>query len=225
MKIISAFKYYLKSIPTLIFNTNFWIIPIVLIKKPILLKTSKKLNFYVNSLLDIWTVKEVILDCCYENFNKLKKGDVVIDVGASIGDFSILASKKASKVYSIEMNDRLIKLLKKNISINQTEKIKIINQRLVSLNSLFHQYKINRCDFLKIDCEGSEYEIFKNTSPITLRKIKYIAFEIHLFDNEMKKNYLWLKKFLSKNKFTLKEIENPVHDYLKFLFCKKTNIS
>jgi len=221
MKILSAFIYYLKSIPTLVFNTNFWVIPIVLIKQPILLKTSKKFNFYVNSLLSIWTVKEVVLDCCYESFNKLKKGNVVIDVGASIGDFSILASRKASKVYGIEMKEELVKLFKKNIIINQAKKIKIINQRLISLDRLFYQYKISRCDFLKIDCEGSEYEIFKNTSPETLKKIKYITFEIHLFDNKMKKNYLWLKKFLLKNKFILKELDNSVHDYIKFLFCKK----
>jgi len=223
MKIISAFKYYLKSISTLIFNTNFWIIPIVLIKKPILLKTSKKLNFYVKSLLDIWTIKEVVLDRCYNIHSYIKKGDVVIDIGASIGDFSILASKKANKVYSIEMNSKLIQLFKKNININNAKSIKIINQRLISLNSLFQQYKINHCDFLKIDCEGSEYKILKNTSTKTLKKIKYIAFEIHLFNNEMKKNYLWLKKNLSKNKFTLKELDNPVHDHIKFLFCEKNN--
>jgi hypothetical protein len=221
MKINSTLKYYFKSIPTLIFDTNFWIIPIVLTKKPILLKTSKNLNFYVNNLMDIWTIKEVILDRCYENFCEIKKGDIVIDVGASIGDFSISASKKANKVYSVEMNKELIKTFKKNIEINHAKGINIINKRLTSLNYLFDEYKISHCNFLKIDCEGGEYEIFKNTSPSTLKKIKYIAFEIHLFDSEMKKNYLWLKKLLLKNKFSLKELDNPVHDNIKFLFCKK----
>lgn len=220
MKIFSTIKYYLKSIPTLIFNTNFWMIPIILVKQPILIRISK-LNFYVNGLLDIWTIKEVILDRCYENFNEIKKSDIVIDVGASIGDFSILASQKAKKVYAIEMNKELIKLINKNIYINNAKGIKIINERMTSLNSLFKRYKINHCDFLKIDCEGSEYEILKNTSSETLKKIKYIAFEIHLFDNKMKKNYLWLKKILLKNKFVLRELDNPVHDYIKFLFCKK----
>lgn len=223
MQIISAFKYYLKSIPTLVFNTNFWVIPIVLIKKPVLLKTSKKINLFVNNFLDIWTVKEVILDRCYNIYSNMQKGDIVIDIGASIGDFSILASKKAYKVYSVEMNNKLIRLFKKNIDINQAKGINIINKRLTSLDDLFRKYRISHCNFLKIDCEGGEYEIFKNTSSKTLKKIKYIAFEIHLFDNEMKKNYLWLKKFLLKNKFTLKELDNPIHEYLKFLFCEKNN--
>lgn len=221
MKVISAFKYYLKSISTLIFNTNFWVIPIVLIKKPVLLKTSKKLNFYVNNLLDIWTIKEVVLDHCYNIYIYIKKKDVVVDVGAGIGDFSIMASRNADKVYSVEMNRRLVQLFKRNVNINKTRKIEIINERLKSLDRLFNNYKINRCNFLKIDCEGDEYKIFKNTSSKTLEKINFIAFEIHLFNYEMDKNYQWLKNMLSNNGFILHEENNPVHSYLKFFYATK----
>jgi hypothetical protein len=73
MKLFSVLKYYFSSIPTLINNFNFWSFPIIFFKKPILIKTSKKINLYVNNLMDIWTVKEVIMDECYEKFKNVKK--------------------------------------------------------------------------------------------------------------------------------------------------------
>lgn len=220
MNIKSAFKYYLGSLPSLVIKTNFWRIPLLLIKKPILLETSGY-KFYVNNLMDIWTIKEVILDHCYEKFRKIKKGDLVIDIGASIGDFSIYVAKKASHVFAVEMNQGLVKLIKKNINLNKVKRITIINKRLKSLDDLFVQNKINYCDFLKVDCEGNEYEIFHNISTSTLAKIGHIAFEIHLFNQKMKKNYQQLKKVLSKNGFILNEEDNLVHSYLKFLFAMK----
>jgi len=220
MKTLSALKYYFRSLPTLVLKTNFWKIPLLLTKKPILFKIPNY-KFYVNNLMDIWTIKEVILDHGYEKYRKVRKGDIVIDIGASLGDYSIYAAKKASHVYAVEMNKDSIKLMKKNIDINKTKKITIISKQLKSLDHLFDQYKINRCDFLKVDCEGNEYEIFHNVSILTLTKIKHIAFEIHLFNQEMKKNYQQLKKLLSKNDFILKEEENPVYSDLKFLFAAK----
>jgi len=61
----NALKYYLKSIKTLLQNTNYWMIPLVLIRKPILIST-KSIKLWVSNLMDIWTLKEVILDHQYE---------------------------------------------------------------------------------------------------------------------------------------------------------------
>lgn len=222
MKLFSALKYYLSSIPSLINNFNFWSFAIIFFKKPILIKTSKKINLYVNNLMDIWTIKEVVVDQCYEKFRNVKKNDVVIDIGASIGDFSILSSKKrAKKIYTIEMNKKLVEIMKKNIKLNNVKNIIVINKKIDSLNEIFSYYKIKKCDFLKIDCEGCEYQIFKKISFSNLKKIKYIALEIHLFNDRMKKEFKDLKNLFIKNKFKIKEIDNPVHSYLKFLFAKK----
>ena len=221
MKLFSALKYYFSSIPTLINNSNFWSFPIIFFKKPILIKTSKKINLYVNNLMDIWTIKEVIMDECYEKFKTVKKNDLVIDIGASIGDFSILSSKKgAKKIYAIEMNKKLVQIMKKNIKFNNAKNIIIINKKINSLDEIFHKYKIKKCNFLKVDCEGCEYQIFKKINQSNFKKIKYIALEIHLFNEKMKKEFSDLKKLLIRNKFKLKEIDNPVHNYLKFLFAQ-----
>lgn len=219
----TALFYYLTSFKNIVKNVNFWVIPLIFFK-PIKIKNNGY-QFFVRNLMDIWTIKEVVFDNCYQKFRKIKKNDVVIDIGASIGDFSILAEKQgAKKIYAIEMDKKAMSFMKKNIKLNKAKNIIILNKKINSLNYIFKKNKIKTCDFLKIDCEGSEYEIIKNTSPTILKKVKYIAFEIHLFNEKMEKNYLILKNKLLNNAFRLKEIENPVHNYLKFLFAVNVKI-
>lgn len=58
--------------------------------------------------------------------NNLKKGDVFMDIGANIGYFSILASKRvgnSGEIYAYEPNPVTLNRLKRNISINQIENI------------------------------------------------------------------------------------------------------
>lgn len=210
----NALKYYLKSIKTLLQNTNYWMIPLVLIRKPILIST-KSIKLWVSNLMDIWTLKEVILDHQYEQIRKLKEKDIVIDIGASIGDFSILASINAERVYSFEINDERIFLMKKNIVQNKCSNVEITKKFVTSLNPIFKEKQIIKCNFLKIDCEGGEYKIIKNTSDGVLRKVNHIAFEIHLFNKMMKKQYELLKRKLIRNQFKLVEKDNAVHNYIK----------
>jgi FkbM family methyltransferase len=48
-----------------------------------------------------------------------------------------------------------------------------------TLDEIFETNKIEVCDLLKLDCEGSEYDIISATSLATLRKIRNIALEYH----------------------------------------------
>ena len=48
-----------------------------------------------------------------------------------------------------------------------------------ALNDIFDLIKVDRINYLKIDCEGSEYEIFKNFD--SYDKIDFIAMELHDF--------------------------------------------
>ena len=48
-----------------------------------------------------------------------------------------------------------------------------------TLKETFLDFKIEQCDFLKIDCEGAEYEILFNTPAEILKRIKRIALEYH----------------------------------------------
>lgn len=100
---ISALKYYLQSIVTIFTNFNWWSFPLLFVKKPILIKILNNPNFYVSNLIDIWTLKEVVVDKQYEAFKKIKEGDTIIDVGAAIGDFSICAAKKSKECSGLRM--------------------------------------------------------------------------------------------------------------------------
>jgi FkbM family methyltransferase len=54
----------------------------------------------------------------------------------------------------------------------------------VSLDELFARFSVERCELLKLDCEGAEYEILMGASPATLGRIRSIALEYHLGMNE-----------------------------------------
>lgn len=49
----------------------------------------------------------------------------------------------------------------------------------MTLDSLINDLRISICDFLKMDCEGAEYEILRSTSRHSFRKIARIAMECH----------------------------------------------
>jgi FkbM family methyltransferase len=51
--------------------------------------------------------------------NKIKEGDVFVDIGANIGYYSLLAQSRACKVYAFEPSPSNYSLLQKNISLNK----------------------------------------------------------------------------------------------------------
>ena len=50
---------------------------------------------------------------------------------------------------------------------------------VIELGTLFERYKIGQCDFLKLDCEGSEFEIILNSEPSLMGRITRIVMEYH----------------------------------------------
>ena len=49
----------------------------------------------------------------------------------------------------------------------------------VTLEELFHRFAVTTCDFLKLDCEGAEYEILRAAPEAVLRRVRRIAMEYH----------------------------------------------
>ena len=127
-------------------------------------------------------ISEIFSQKAYERFFEVKKGDVVLDVGASIGPFTYsILDKKPSRIICIEPSEKEHLTLENNIKGSNYEIIKkaigpnddkITTQRIfgfdeeiididcISFPTLIKKYNINHINFLKTDCEGGEYDIF-----------------------------------------------------------------
>jgi len=185
---------------------------------------------------DSWAVWVVFLKKLYfSDEMSIKENDVVVDIGAHIGTFSVFAAKKGAQVISYEPIYNNYKLAIYNISINDfSNKIRLFNIgvagkvgnkrfyifknmweatnmyavsekyiecKCIDLKSIFINNEINTINYLKLDCEGAEYEILFSTPRRYLNKIMQIALEYHAHE---KYNYIQLIKFLENSSFTVK---------------------
>lgn len=88
-----------------------------------------------------------------------------------------------------------------------------------TLSHIFEEHAVVSCDFLKLDCEGAEYEILFGTPVSCLDKIQKIAMECHnpSYFNIADPRYTQesMKTFLSSNGFAVTEIkENAMHSLI-----------
>ena len=92
----------------------------------------------------------------------------------------------------------------------QYENIKAIEVPCLGLFDVFEEHKIDRCDLLKLDCEGAEYEVLYNAPEEVLNKIDQMAIEVHQGKQE-NENLLSLKKFLTTCHFELFQFVDKPH--------------
>jgi FkbM family methyltransferase len=85
----------------------------------------------------------------------------------------------------------------------------------VTLEEAFQKAGFARCNLLKVDCEGGEYDIFFHTPEATLRKIDRIAMEYH--DGCTPHSHTELADFLRGHGFSVTLRNNPVHRHIGFL--------
>lgn len=170
---------------------------------------------YSNNENNCWApFWEIFIKKVYEYKDiKVKKGDIVVDLGSNIGLFSIYSIfNGASKVYSVEALPTTYNYLFNNVKnynidtlnvaisdgitkdffisdrsgsssiYNKTEKKVTVN--CLDFNNFIENYNINHINFLKIDIEGSEYDMFENINENYLRNnIDIIFLEFHIINN------------------------------------------
>jgi FkbM family methyltransferase len=210
MKTKSVFKNWLLY-PLVYYN----LIP----KKLITFKThsNKIIKIRKNStdlmaLTHVWLIEE------YKRPNfEIQTHDIVIDIGAHIGLFSLHASQNCTKgkIYSFEPNKENFQLLLNNIESNALKNIQAFNLAVsnsnkpiklyenndqsghnifsetskfsqvnsITLKEIFEINKIDICNFLKLDCEGAEYEILDNLPLEYFKRIKKFVIEYHMADS------------------------------------------
>lgn len=145
--------------------------------------------FYIDSLY-----LKSIIECETEyKYYDIRPTDIVLDIGACIGAFSLKIRNNVHKIYAIEpvMSDYLMK----HIILNKTNNIVVYEYALgnglvnVSWYGITKQVKGlsltklielvgGHIDFLKCDCEGGEWIIQKEE----ISNIRRIEIEVHLDD-------------------------------------------
>jgi len=171
---------------------------------------------------------------CEYRFDDLKPDDVVLDLGANVGGFTLRAAKICKHVYAVE--PLFVKELEVNIARNNLQdKITIIpygvgfgekiNINYQGTEKMVQTYPLSRIlkmipekiTFMKCDIEGAEWCI----EPDDLSGISRIEFEVHTGKDSCLPEKPELLYYIRKNwntETTGKRPENPgcyIHAYPK----------
>jgi hypothetical protein len=124
---MSKYRYYLGSILTLLggFKRPWQIIGIFLglpgttPAEVALRRTGWR--FSVRSAMDVWIIKETCLDNDYMAGSDFDPAWNVVDIGAGLGDFTVLAAKSCPDglVHAYEPHSQSFALLVSNLALNQ----------------------------------------------------------------------------------------------------------
>jgi FkbM family methyltransferase len=134
----------------------------------------------------------------------IKNTDVVVDLGANVGLFTVLAATMAAKVIAVEAQSLFIEEMFDNVKENGCEGVVDIEFGLVggrtgvfsnagsiasashfalsppvlTMSQIIERHKLERIHFLKIDVEGSEFDLLTNDNE-WLERVEKIAMEVH----------------------------------------------
>ena len=97
-------------------------------------------------------------------------------------------------------NSGLAATSRRHLDLYQADEgTKSIKVRSLTLADIFSENKIEFCDFIKMDCEGAEYDIFYNAPPELFKKIGVMTIECHADGNIDE-----LMEFIRKRGFDVK---------------------
>lgn len=174
----------------------------------------------------------------YEWYRDVEPLDIVVDIGACVGFFTCHAlDRGAHRIYSIEPSRAHLQTLIENTSQYFIDNGEIpivpihaaigterhhydnvfktnsdIGFRTMSFANCMTEYDISWIDYLKIDCEGGEYDIFCEANFDYLRwSVKHIAVEFHVYDEQHAREWIRVRDTLLQ-KFDTDQIRFLEHD-------------
>jgi FkbM family methyltransferase len=166
---------------------------------------------------DLWNhFNDIWLRGCYTSAHPLPHGGDVIDIGANVGIFSLLASPAADRVIAFEPLPQAFHRLQRNVA-STTGNVICVQQAVagqrgkallrpspsltagrlapypgpdravgpvhevdtVTLTDIFDRWSVDVCAFLKMDCEGAEFDIFATTPSPVFQRIRRLSLEVH----------------------------------------------
>ena len=155
--------------------------------------------------------REIFVDKIYERHVQVEEGDVVFDIGASLGPFTFsILDKTPSQVFVFEPSYEEFKTLVLNTRHgNVTHINKGIGNTVgefdftgvfdvsgghtfysTTFSKIINDYNIQKIDFLKTDCESGEYDIFTLENLFWIKNnVRKISGEWHLSTPELKEKF------------------------------------
>jgi len=154
-------------------------------------------------------ITEIFEQQCYEKFFEVEEGDVVLDIGASVGPFTYsILHKNPKQVFCFEPSEREFKTLVKNLrghqvipipkgisNVNSIVKSDMLfggedEMETLTFDRFINLYNVDKIDFIKTDCEGGEYDIFTQDNLEFLKhNVKKVVGEWHLRYPELKEKF------------------------------------
>lgn len=169
----------------------------------------------------------------YEKFIKVKEDDIVVDFGASYGPFSLYVIDRCpKKLYCVEPSKTLFPTLIKNFRVYNKDIVTLINKGIYSKNcqkslsdvffdqdpvdlitfkTFIEENSIDKINFLKMDMEGGEYDVFIDDNiDYIINNIDFIIGEWHLGTPESKNKFKNFRDKYLKNfkNFKIIDISN-----------------
>ncbi len=135
----------------------------------------------------------------------LGRDDVIVDLGANVGLFTTMAAIYGKRVVAVEAQSGFAPLIQSNLDRNQCRSKAEIEIALVGASSglfsdeharrqashwqaptgqmtfeeLLDRHHLSEVDLLKIDIEGSEFDLILNTRADILKRCRRIVMEVH----------------------------------------------
>lgn len=138
-------------------------------------------------------VREMYIRNCYLRYGvaeAARKARTVLDLGANRGAFSIMMARQANLVIAVEVNPLFKEAIAHNMAINgftnYAVEIAIVggggacgeeNSHGLTIPELLQKHNLESVDLVKMDIEGSEFELFR--SPEWLTRISALCMEVH----------------------------------------------
>lgn len=178
------------------------------LKKDVIVKNSYGLFYCRKRTMDLHIISDSYEFFVRKKFETLaKKSKVIIDIGANVGKYSILACKanRKAKVYAIEPESENYDILRKNKSLNKLNNLEVLKIALNNKNGKVHLYKskINKGghSILKKDKNDGGYEIVEGKKFDSFFKNKLDNIDLLKIDAEgVESEILEGANFFLKNK-------------------------